>query len=217
MTVDALKPFDESIYQQRNRNRPTPLLFQMKKNKVIFLNGTSSSGKTTLAKAFQEIMEEPVLYVSNDKFIFMISDRDLKDDSIRPPIIISLLSAFHRSIPLIGECGYAMIIDHVVEREDWMNEIVINLKEFTTYCVKVNCSVEELERREKERGDRKVGLAKWQSQFIHNFIEYDFEINTETESTKDSANKLKELFYSDIEPTAFNTYRETLKPNQTVE
>jgi chloramphenicol 3-O phosphotransferase len=184
----------------------------MKKNKVIFLNGTTSSGKSTLAKAFQEIMEEPVLYVSNDKFIFMISDRDLKDDSIRPPIIIPLLSAFHRSIPLIGECGRAMIIDHVVEREDWMNEIVMNREGFTTYCVKVHCSVEELERRETKRGNRKVGLAKWQSQFIHNFIEYDFKIDTENESTEESVKRLKELFYSDLEPKAFNAYRKKLKP-----
>jgi chloramphenicol 3-O phosphotransferase len=185
----------------------------MNKNKVIFLNGTSSSGKTTLAKAFQEIMEEPVLYVSNDKFIFMVSDRDLKDDSVRPKILIPLLASFHRAIPLIGECGFAMVIDSVIERKDWMDQIALSLEPLTTYCVKVYCSVDELDRREKARGDRKVGLARWQSGIVHGFIDYDLVIDTEGESTNESVEKLKQLYYSNIEPQAFDVYRKKLKSN----
>jgi chloramphenicol 3-O phosphotransferase len=72
---------------------------------AILLNGTSSSGKTTLATALQRAMPEPTLYVSNDKFIFMASDQVLNDDQLRPKVLLPLLSAFHRSLPLIADCG----------------------------------------------------------------------------------------------------------------
>ena len=35
--------------------------------KIIYLNGPSSSGKTTLAKALQESLEEPYLHIGIDK------------------------------------------------------------------------------------------------------------------------------------------------------
>jgi chloramphenicol 3-O phosphotransferase len=37
--------------------------------KIIYLNGPSSSGKTTLAKALQDAFEEPFLHVGIDKII----------------------------------------------------------------------------------------------------------------------------------------------------
>ncbi len=182
----------------------------MEKGTVIFLNGTSSSGKTTVAKAFQKEMDDPVLYVSNDQYIFMVNERDLKNDELRPRILLPLLSAFHHSLPLIGTCGFPMIIDHVIERKDWMDEIVENLEGYKVFFVKVDCSLMELERREKERGDRKIGFAKWQYEIVHGFCDYDFEINTEINSPEENALKLKELFHSNRYPKAFDQYREIL-------
>ena len=69
----------------------------------------------------------------------------------------------------------------------------------------------ELERRENKRGDRQIGFAKWQHGFVHEFCPYDFEINTELKSPEENAEKLKALFYSDSQPTAFKCYRQTLK------
>jgi chloramphenicol 3-O-phosphotransferase len=73
---------------------------------AILLNGTSSSGKTTLATALQKAMPEPLLYVSNDKFIFMTPEHVLKDDALRPKVLLPLLSAFHHSLPLIAGCVF---------------------------------------------------------------------------------------------------------------
>ena len=38
----------------------------MTKSKIIFLNGCASAGKTTLAKAIQQVSEEPFLFVGID-------------------------------------------------------------------------------------------------------------------------------------------------------
>jgi chloramphenicol 3-O phosphotransferase len=37
--------------------------------RIIFLNGASSSGKSTLAKAMQEALPEPFLHVSSDHLV----------------------------------------------------------------------------------------------------------------------------------------------------
>ncbi len=42
---------------------------------ILFLNGTSSSGKTSLIKAIQEKFDEPFLDMGLDKFIWMLPKR----------------------------------------------------------------------------------------------------------------------------------------------
>lgn len=46
----------------------------MNKGKIILLNGTSSSGKSTLAKALQSVLDEPYLYIDGDLFWRMFPD-----------------------------------------------------------------------------------------------------------------------------------------------
>jgi len=45
--------------------------------KIIFLNGTSSSGKSTLIKGLQAALDEPFLELGLDKFIWMLPKRYL--------------------------------------------------------------------------------------------------------------------------------------------
>ncbi len=177
---------------------------------VILLNGTSSSGKTTLAAALQKAMPEPLLYVSNDKFIFMTPDHVLKNDGLRPKVLMPLLSAFHRSLPLIAGCGFPMIIDHVIERRDWMDEIAEALRELNVYFVKVDCPLEELERREIARGDRQVGFAKMQLDWVHRHGDYDAEVNTYTHTLEQNVETLRQLLCSGTKPRALERYREIM-------
>jgi chloramphenicol 3-O-phosphotransferase len=44
---------------------------------IIFLNGTSSSGKTRILKALQDELPEPFLDMGIDRFIFMMPNRYL--------------------------------------------------------------------------------------------------------------------------------------------
>ena len=47
----------------------------MDKGRIIFLNGTSSSGKSSIAKALQNLLETPFLHVSADDFLSMLPER----------------------------------------------------------------------------------------------------------------------------------------------
>lgn len=101
-----------------------------------------------------------------------------------------------------------MIIDHVIERRDWMDEIAEALKGWDVYFVKVSCALEELERREIARGDRQVGFARMQLDLVHRYGEYDAEVDTFEHTVEQNVARLKELLYSGQKPKAFQRYRE---------
>jgi len=61
---------------------------------VIFLNGTSSSGKTTIAKALQSKLEEPFMIVSLDTYLNQLSKEVLdKSGRFDKPIVTKILKA----------------------------------------------------------------------------------------------------------------------------
>jgi chloramphenicol 3-O phosphotransferase len=125
-----------------------------------------------------------------------------------------LLSAFHRSLPLIADSGFPLIIDHVIERRDWMEEIAGALQGFRVYFVKVECPLEELERRELARGDRQIGFARMQLDWVHRYGAYDAEVNTLTHSTAENVERLKQLFYSGREAEALERIRSEKESQQ---
>jgi chloramphenicol 3-O phosphotransferase len=179
----------------------------MSKYPILFLNGTSSAGKTTTAKAFQRLWHDPVLYASIDSFIFMFADHVLKSDEVRKDALWPLISAFNKSLPNIADTGFPVIVDYVMESKVWLDECVEQLKNYDVYFVGVLCPLDELERREIARGDRQVGFAKWQYDRVHRYGAYDFEIDTEANSPEECAAQLKDLLLSGKRPEAFERLR----------
>ena len=115
---------------------------------IIWLNGTSSSGKTTLAQEPQALLDDHFLHVCLD-----------------------LVS------------GY------------------------TVLYVGVFCPIDVLEQREAARGDRKVGLARYQSARVHENSEYDVEVDTHELSPNQAAQKILSALETITPPTAFKRLR----------
>ena len=180
---------------------------RMNRHPILFLNGTSSSGKTSTAKAFQKLWPEPVIYASNDSFIYMFADHVLKNREALPKVIGPILSAFHRSLPNIAACGFPMIVDSVLEDEGWVRECVTNLADYDVLFIGIKCPLEELERRELARGDRHVGFARWQYERVHGFGAYDFELDTSTHTPAQCAEQLAGLLRSGRPGRAFSDLR----------
>jgi hypothetical protein len=88
--------------------------FCMNEHPILFLNGTSSSGKTTTARALQRLWHEPMLYASIDSFIFMFADHVLKNDEVRKRALWPLISAFNQSLPNLAETGFPVVVDYVM-------------------------------------------------------------------------------------------------------
>ena len=75
-----------------------------------------------------------------------------------------LVGGFHASVLAIWKQRVSIIVDHVLQEEFWLSEMILNEK---TIFVGVYCSLEELERREKRCGDRDIGIVRYQFFKVH--------------------------------------------------
>lgn len=196
----------------------------MKSNKnvtVILLNGTSSAGKTSIAKALQKIMDAPYLHVPVDSFGEMSPGPDKLGEPGSPlwqSVFNRVLSGFHHSVAALANTGSDLIIDHLllqgVEPYNWLEECLDQIAPFTVYLVGVHCPLEELRRREMARGDRGIGLAERQFSQVHQHGIYDLEVDTSLLSAEECALQIKKRVECGTPPTALATVCQMLKGQQ---
>ena len=180
---------------------------EMKKRRIIFLNGTSSSGKSSLAKALQETLDELYLHISVDGFLHLIPGKWWDDKEVVQQEFPRWLSGFHASAASIARAGNWIILDHVLENPKWLDECVELFDGMEVIFVGMHCSLEELERRELERGDRRKGLAHSQFEKVHVHGIYDIQIDTSTNATKECASVIADYILSGDSPSSFEQLR----------
>lgn len=167
----------------------------MNKGKIIYLNGVSSSGKSTLAKALQDYFPEAYYLFSVDAFMHMSpakcfkSDKD-EDEDVWLDAIINM----YHTIKMYSDKGYNVIVDDVFDGEDYLlNKCLKILWESPVTFVHVTCPVEALNRREKERGDREIGLAESQLSELYPLDNtYDVTVDTHLESLQQCCEKISD-------------------------
>ena len=103
----------------------------MNSGDIILLNGTSSSGKTTIARTLQEKLTQAYMYVSVDDFFHMYPERYLnptnQDEAlVLANLIPSVVSGFHKSVAALARSGNNIIVDHVLQEDEWLRECVEN-------------------------------------------------------------------------------------------
>jgi chloramphenicol 3-O phosphotransferase len=154
---------------------------------IIFLNGTSSSGKTSLLKALQNQLQEPYLDMGIDRFIWMLPkrylDRPLWDDVLGKahhsgPVGLTLFSGMHHAIAAAASRGNNIVADHVFVEKVWVDECADLFADINAYLIGVHCPLEILEQRERDRKDRTLGQARAQYEAIHKYTKYDLEVDT---------------------------------------
>ncbi|OPA77421.1 hypothetical protein BVG16_13250 [Paenibacillus selenitireducens] len=186
----------------------------MRQGTVIFLNGTSSAGKTSISQALLQTCEEDFMYVSVDHAIAGVNEMLLRmygehvsvdeirsienDETIEPPVI----SLFHHTIKAFSMLGKNVIVDHVLVESGWAAECAQLLHETPAFLIGVRCPLDEMERRERDRGDRPVGLARAQWDIVHQHRTYDLEVNTHTNSIHACAKLITE-YVRQHQPVAF--------------
>ena len=148
--------------------------------KIILINGASSAGKSTLARSLQQQLHEPFLHWSFDHLresnalpMARIRHGALDWASMRPAVF----DGFHRCLPAFAKAGNNLIVDHIIEQEQWLADLVRLLAPFDVFFVGVHCPLPELERRERHRGDRRIGEARTDFHAVHRFTEYDLGID----------------------------------------
>ena len=150
--------------------------------RIILLNGASSSGKTVLARALQDRIENSFWHLSIDHFrdsgvlpMARIARRDFRWSDLRG----RFFAGFHATLAACAEAGNDLIVEHILEDEGWCETLIELLKPFNVYFIGVHCSLEELTRREVARGDRLLGSAARDFHSVHIGRCYDIEVQSE--------------------------------------
>jgi chloramphenicol 3-O phosphotransferase len=148
---------------------------------IIFLNGATSSGKTTIAKSLQAKMDEPFWHYSIDHFRdsgILPMNRFENKEFVWSGHRESFFEGFHNSIPVFARAGNNLIVEHIIETKEWMDSLQLLLKPFDVYFVGIHCPLKELKKRELGRGDRPIGGAEKDFDSIHLHTKYNLELDS---------------------------------------
>jgi chloramphenicol 3-O phosphotransferase len=157
---------------------------------VIVLNGGSSSGKSTIARTLQDVLlPEPWLTFGIDTLIAAMPPSlgsageglDLRSDgSISVGDGFRLIEGtWHQGLGAMAAAGSRVVIDDVfLGGADSQARLRQALGPLDVLWVGVHCSLDELARRERARGDRVIGQAAFQAEVVHRGVVYDVEVDT---------------------------------------
>ena len=174
---------------------------------IIWLNGTSSSGKTTLARELQRFLDDNFLHVCFDTFYQMLPAHFKPLIPADSRYVEKVHLGFEYAIPALARAGNRLIVDYPFHYSDSLPRCLELLSEYRVLYVGVFSPIEVLEQREAARGDRKIGLARYQASVVHASSEYDVEVDTHQLSPNQAAQKVMSRLESAQAPTAFDRLR----------
>jgi chloramphenicol 3-O phosphotransferase len=158
----------------------------------------------------EEITAAPFLHVQMDMFAQMLPEalQDHPDgfayetahDGGKPSVVIRTgpagartLRGMRHAIAAMAGQGNNLIVDDVLCNGE-MPEYLKLLSAFEFHAVGVFAPLDILETRERLRGDRLIGLARWQFDRVHKDVLYDLEIDTSVASPMACARQIQERF-----------------------
>lgn len=195
---------------------------------IIFLNGGSSVGKSTIARQVMRQSTRPFIYYSIDhlvnywmdeKFISFGEENknwfhheNILDGTGQPqtrivdgPNALALHKDMIEALEVLIKKGYDLIIDEVL----WKKEIFEHYLHAlccakSVYLFHITCDLIECEKRERARPDRFLGLARGlYYQLNQKWPLYDLEIDTTYTSASQCAASLLQYLETHTKPAAF--------------
>jgi len=178
--------------------------------KIVLLNGVGSAGKSSIARALQEIAAEPYLHVQMDVFLEMLpavlqenmpgfAYRTGWEDG-KPSVAIEagpagrrVMQGMRHAIAAMAGQGNNLIVDDVMV-EGEMAQYQALLSDFEVFRVGVIAPLAVLEARESARADRLAGLARWQFGRVHRDVIYDIEVDTSVLTAQECACRIQQRF-----------------------
>ncbi len=178
---------------------------------VIILNGVGSVGKTSTARALQDVAVKPFLHVSVDTFAAMLPERmfghpdgmifeTIQEDG-KPSIVIQTgpvmartMRGMRHAIAALAAQGNDLVVDDVMMEASEADEYRALLTQATLRFVGLFAPLDVLEARERARGDRELGLARWQFDRVHRGQAYDLEIETTDTTPVENARRICAAF-----------------------
>src|SRR5262245_9800249 len=187
---------------------------------IVFLNGTSSSGTTSLARAVQAATATPYLHTGLDHFLQRLprvrTDFDPTTGGAPPaaagwllpfhdgalvgaprlgPVALRLLTGMYRAIGALAAAGVDVVVDGVIYDVRVLRAAVHALAALPVLFGAVRCPLAVAEQRERDRGDRAPGGARVFHGLVHPLVaahgRYDLEIDTAACSPEEGAARIR--------------------------
>lgn len=176
---------------------------------MLVINGTSSVGKTTVAKMLLEKLDKENLHcIGIDVFVNMLPSYlvgenieaksgfyfSKKDDFVEIEVGQkghTIVKRMHEFAKQLLNSGSSVIVDHVLLCDSWVRE----LEDFASekVCVLqvlITCNSEEIKKREDSRGDRVRGLGEGLKHVENTVKKYDLTIDNTSLTPEETSNKI---------------------------
>ena len=169
----------------------------MNKGKIIFLNGVTSSGKTSIVDALQERRDVFFYVVANDLFQEMVGEQYLQEDYWK--YLSEVIIMMYHTAKLYSDMGKNVLIDGIlVEREEikpHYKQLMDIMKDSPLEIVEVYCPLDVCKQRNIERGDRYESQSEEQAELMNPEIRYSMRVDTGVSSPEECAEQIvKTLF-----------------------
>jgi len=207
----------------------------MQGGKIIFLNGTSSAGKTTLAHTLQEQLPDFYLHMALDQFrdgmpakfrglnspagspgaeglnVVPVSDCRGRHTAVQfGSIGKQMLHGMRRAIATMAREGTNVIIDDIILEPAFLDDYLQVFDGLYVLFVGVRCPREVIQARENSRPGRFPGTAIGHFDVCHAHGLYDVEVDTAVDLPRVCAANVIE-FMNSREPQAFTKLSQKIK------
>ena len=169
----------------------------MEKGRIIYLNGVTSSGKTSIVEALQERRDVFFYVVANDLFQEMIGEGYLKEDYWK--YLGEVIMMMYHTARLFSDMGKNVLIDGILVERDGVSPHYRRMKEILQDnpldIVEVYCPLDICRQRNIDRGDRYETQSEEQAELMAPDIQYSLRVDTGRLSPDECADViLKALF-----------------------
>ena len=164
----------------------------MEKGRIIFLNGVTSAGKTSIVEAIQDRDDVFFHVVANDLFQEMVGEKFLRENYWK--YLSEVIIMMYHTAKLFSDMGKNVLIDGIlVEREEirpHYQQLVDILKDNPLDIVEVYCPLDICRKRNMIRGDRYESQSEEQYELMAQNIKYSMRVDTSLYSSTECADMI---------------------------
>jgi chloramphenicol 3-O phosphotransferase len=192
---------------------------------IIVLNGASSSGKTTLAAALQDVLDDTWLVFGTDTLIsaLPLALLDIHEDAsidARPTAHVirdggisfgvdgeifigyeyrRLETTWLVGLAAIAQSGTRLILDEVfLDGEISQDRIRQAFSGRRIAWIGVTCGHDVATKRERDRGDRVVGEFEKQTSLVHGGVDYDLMVDSTVHTPQELARQIADHLRAEL-------------------
>lgn len=169
----------------------------MEKGRIIFLNGVTSSGKTSIVEALQERDDIFFYVVANDLFQEMVGEKFLRRNYWK--YLSEVIIMMYHTAKLFSNMGKNVLIDGIlVEQEELKphyQQMMDILRDNPPDIVEVYCPLEICRQRNLIRGNRFETQSEEQHRMMAENINYRITVDTSIHSSAECAEMIVEKLF----------------------